>query len=311
MTMGYSRWCKGGNLMILQGKKISVKFKEKKALNSVNFKIEKGEIYSILGHNGAGKSTLVKVIMDLVDYEGELIMAFDHELLYTNVSVQLQTNSFEDGVKVWEICKLYKDLLRSDYDINQLLLDFDLKKQENQFVNNLSGGQRQKLTILLTLLNNPQVIIFDELTTGLDVLSRHKIWEILKRINKEKGTTLILTSHFLDEVEYLADNVLILENGKAKVVGKVRDIIQKLFGDKKKAQFRIDHQFKFGKFKFDFSRKQDMLNVEYNSSNEQEIYQNIVDCGGYDITMKTFSFEDAFLKILGYELGKDGEITHE
>lgn len=297
--------------MIIQGKNISVRFLNKTALDNVDFKIKKGEIYSILGHNGAGKSTLVKVIMDLVDYDGEIIMAFDHQLLYKNVSVQLQTNTFEDGVKVREICKLYKDLLKSDYDIEQLLIDFDLKKQANQFVNDLSGGQKQKLTILLTLLNNPQVIIFDELTTGLDVIARHKIWEILKKVNKEKGTTLILTSHFLDEVEYLADNVLILENGKAKVVGRVRDIIQQLFGNKKKATFRVDNQFKFGKFKFDFNRLQDMVSVEYDSLNEQGLYDNIIECGGYDITMKTFSFEDAFLKILGYELGEDGGITHE
>lgn len=296
--------------MILQGKNVNVKFKEKHALNNVDFKIEKGEIYSILGHNGAGKSTLIKVIMDLVDYDGEILMAFDQELLYKNVSVQLQTNSFEDGVKVKEICKLYKDLLRSDFDIDVLLEEFDLKEHSNQFVNDLSGGQKQKLTILLTILNNPQIIIFDELTTGLDVVARRKIWEILKRINKEKQTTLILTSHFLDEVEYLADNILILENGKVIVVGKVSEIINNLFEEKKKAEFKISNQFNFEKFKFDYDRYYEKLIVKYKTIDEKELYENIIECGGSNITMMDYTFEDAFLKILGYELGKDGEIAH-
>lgn len=296
--------------MILQGKKVNVRFKEKQALEDVDFKIERGEIYSILGHNGAGKSTLIKAIMDLVDYDGEIVMAFDEELLYKNVSVQLQMNSFEDGVKVKEICKLYKDLLRSDFNIDDLLEDFDLTEHSNQFVNDLSGGQKQKLTILLTLLNNPQIIIFDELTTGLDVVARRKIWEILIRINQEKQTTLILTSHFLDEVEYLADNILILEKGKVKVVGRVGEIINNLFGEKKKAEFIINDQFKFGKFNFDFNRTQEKLAVEYDTVDEKALYENIFECGGGNITMKNYTFEDAFLRILGYELGKDGEMTH-
>jgi len=273
-------------------------------------KLKKGEIYSILGHNGAGKSTLIKAIMDLVDYDGEIVMAFDQDLLYKNVSVQLQMNSFEDGVKVKEICKLYKDLLKSDFNIDNLLEEFDLKDHSNQFVNDLSGGQKQKLTILLTILNNPEIIIFDELTTGLDVVARRKIWEILRRINKEKQTTLILTSHFLDEVEYLADNILILEKGKVKVVGKVGEIINNLFDGKKKAEFIINDQFKFGKFSFDFNRYQEKLTVEYDMIDEKVLYENINECGGSNITMKNYTFEDAFLRILGYELGKDGEISH-
>lgn len=296
--------------MILQGKKISVRFKEKQALDNVDFKIEKGEIYSILGHNGAGKSTLIKAIMELIDYDGDIVMAFDQELLYQNISVQLQTSSFEDGVKVREICKLYKDLLRSDLDLDELLEGFDLNEHSTQFVNDLSGGQKQKLTILLTILNNPQIIIFDELTTGLDVVARRKIWEILKKINKEKNTTLILTSHFLDEVEYLADNILILEKGKVKVIGKVEEIINNLFNGKKKAEFIINDQFQFAKFDFEFDRYKEKITVEYDVVEEKSLYENISDCGGQNITMSNYTFENAFLRILGYELGKDGEITH-
>ncbi len=296
--------------MILQGKKISVRYKDVKALDKVDFKIQKGEIYSILGHNGAGKSTLIKAIMDLVDYEGDIVVAFDHELLYKNVSVQLQTSSFEDGVKVKEICKLYKDLLRSSLDIDNLLLEFDLYEHRNKYVNALSGGQKQKLTILLTLLNNPEIIIFDELTTGLDVVARRKTWDILKKINKEKGTTLILTSHFLEEVEFLADNLLILEQGKVKVVGKVGEIIYSLFGDNKKAEFSVDDRFLYTKFNFPFTRNDDRILVKYSAAEEKKVYENIADCGGYNINIKHYTFEDAFLKILGYELGKDGEIKH-
>ncbi len=296
--------------MIIEGRSVSVSYSGKLALDKVDFKIQKGEVYSILGHNGAGKSTLIKAIMGLVDYEGDIDVAFNREYLYKNISVQLQTSSFEEGVKVIEVCKLYKALMRRALDVEELLLEFNLYEHRNKYVNVLSGGQKQKLTILLTLLNNPEIIIFDELTTGLDVVARRKIWAVLKKINKEKGTTLILTSHFLDEVAFLADNLLILERGKAKVVGKVDEIVHNLFGDKKKAVFSADNRFLYTKFDFPFTRDDNRMVVTYSAEEEKKVYENIVDCGGYNITIKHHTFEEAFLKILGYELGKAGEIQH-
>ncbi|MCM3339231.1 ABC transporter ATP-binding protein [Paenibacillus sp. MER TA 81-3] len=289
---------------------VSKKYGDKLALDNINLHVNEGEIYAILGHNGAGKTTLIKCIMDLMKYEGDITYSFDQANLYQNISLQMQTSVFEEGVRVMDICKLYKDILNSKVNIKELLKQFDLEEHSKSYVNKLSGGQKQKLSILLTLINEPKVIIFDELTTGLDVMARRKTWNLLKDINKEKGITLLLTSHFLDEVEYLADNVIILEKGKESVSGSVEEIIENSFGDRKKISFGYkgsDENKEDFTFPYWIDDKGKYI-VEYNSKDESQIFNEISQKGGYDININRFSFEDAFLKILGYRMTEKGEI---
>lgn len=279
-------------------------------LKGVNFEVKQGEIFAILGRNGAGKTTLINALMQLTVYEGEIVYDFNKKDLYKNISLQLQTSQFEEGAKVLETCKLYKALLRSDVNLDNLLDELELLNFKNNYIKTLSGGQKQKLSIVLTLIGQPKIIIFDELTTGLDTIARRGIWDLLKKINKINHTTIILTSHFLDEVEYLADRVMILDNGIAIKIDTVNNIIDNLFESKKKIQFKIsDIDRGNNKFSFQFWLLRDNLfETEYTNVEENAVLSEIIKNNGFDINMKSFSFEDAFLKIMGYKLTNEGEV---
>lgn len=279
-------------------------------LNGVNFEVKQGEIFAILGRNGAGKTTLINALMQLTEYEGEIVYDFNKKNLYKNINLQLQTSQFEEGAKVLETCKLYKALLRSDVNLDNLLDELELSNFKNNYIKTLSGGQKQKLSIVLTLIGQPKIMIFDELTTGLDTIARRGIWDLLKKINKINHTTIILTSHFLDEVEYLADRVMILDNGIAIKIDTVNNIIDNLFESKKKIQFKIsDIDRGNNTFSFQFWLLRDNLfETECTNVEENAVLSEIIKNNGFDINVKSFLFEDAFLKIMGYKLTNEGEV---
>lgn len=292
---------------------LSKSYGKREILKCINLQVNQGEIFAILGHNGAGKTTLIRCMMEMTKYSGDIEFAFSKKDLYKNVSLQMQSSIYEDGAKVYELCILYKQLQDSDVDIDELLEEFDLLSFKKSKINNLSGGEKQKLSILLTLINKPKIIIFDEITTGLDIIARRKVWSLIKKINHSNGITIILTSHFLDEVEELADRVLILENGREHNNGNIQEIVKQTFGDRKKISFsgkdveenilldRLPNIIKFN----------DRYIVEYESTNEDYILETIKDNGGSNININEFSFEDAFLKNLGYVINEKGEITYE
>lgn len=294
-------------------KKLSKSYGKTDILNDINLHVNKGEIYAILGHNGAGKTTLIRCMMELTDYTGDIEYAFPKKDLYKNVSLQMQSSVYEDGVKVFEICQLYKELQDSQVDIDELLDQFDLLSMKKRKINHLSGGEKQKLSILLTLINQPKVIIFDEITTGLDIIAKRKVWSLIRKINQEKDMTIILTSHFLDEVEALADRVLIIEQGEIHNSGRIKEIVHQTFGDRKKISFSVqagNENEWLDRFEH-ITKYNDRFIVEYESEYENDILDIIKENNGSNINIKEFSFEDAFLKNLGYVIDEKGEMTYE
>ncbi|MCM0624887.1 ABC transporter ATP-binding protein [Lysinibacillus sp. OL1_EC] len=297
---------------VIEIKNVSREIEGRKILKDINLDIKKGEIIAILGHNGAGKTTLVNTVMKLVRHSGAIEYSFNEKELYKKIAYQMQTSSYEDEAKVLEVCLLYKQVLQSKIDIQELLREFDLDKFQHSYIKNLSGGQKQSLSILLTLIGEPEVLIFDELTTGLDSLKRRNIWDTIKKINKYSGTTIILTSHFLDEVEYLADRVVIMNQGKIEQIGTVFDIVNVQFKDTKKMEFETVF---LENLEIIFERKVKVSNNKvsftYRSNEEEDIYKKVKKIAGTNIVMKNFSFEDAFLQMLGYKLVNGGEILND
>lgn len=285
---------------------------DNQVLNNIEFEVEKGSIFAILGHNGAGKSTLINCLMQLTKYDGEISYAFDRKQLHKKVGLQMQASSFEEGAKVEETCLLYKRLLKANVAIDALLSEFDLLAFKNAYINKLSGGERQKLSILLTLIGDPEMIICDEMTAGLDVVARRKIWDIMKKINKERGITIVLTSHFLEEIECLADHVFIIEKGTEKMKGTVKEIIENTFGRKKVVSFILDKvNAKELSEQFDLnSDKHGRYSIEFAHSNEANILNVLSKRGAQDILIKNYTFEDAFLKNLGYVINQKGETLY-
>lgn len=295
--------------MILTLQDVSVRYHKANtnAVTKVSFSVEDNRIVSIVGHNGAGKSTLIQAIMQNLNYEGSITYGFSKKDLYKYIRVQTQTSTFEKNAKVKDIVQLYIELLDSQETVDELLQSIQMLPFKNSYLEKLSGGEKQKIAVLLATIGNPKLIILDELTTGLDVMSRRMIWDLLNKIRKEKGVSILLTSHFLDEVEYLSDYVIVLEQGKVKLQGTVPDIIGNAFAMHKLATCLVDSSFRFSSLKYAYKQQNNKLMIEYREEDEKEVYDHLKICGGYDIQLQNRTFEDAFLKIIGYELDEKGD----
>lgn len=202
----------------------------KVAVDGLCFKIKKGEFFGLLGHNGAGKSTTIDCILGLKDFDKGTVKILGKDPkryrkeLFERIGVQLQSSSYQDRIKVWELCEEISVLYRATDNYEALLKKFSLDNLKNNYVSTLSGGEKQKLSIVLALLPKPEVIFLDELTTGLDAEARRSIWRELKELKKD-GVTVLLTSHYMDEVEELCDKICIIKNGKEIISGAVEEII--------------------------------------------------------------------------------------
>ena len=203
-----------------------VKYGALSAVSDVSLTIPDGEAFGIIGRNGAGKTTLVETVEGLrKKTSGKIsIDGIDpsdqrkREDLYRLISVQLQSTSYPDNAKVGELCKLFGSLCANPLNINELLLKFGLLEKANKSVSSLSGGQKQKLSIVLALISRPKIIFLDELTTGLDVDARHELWKYLKELKKD-GVTIILVTHYMDDVEMICDRIGIMHNGQLVNIG--------------------------------------------------------------------------------------------
>ncbi len=295
--------------MILAIKNVSVRYKnaEQNAVDSISFSVPENSIVSIVGHNGAGKSTLINAIMNNLAYEGSIEYGFPKQELYKWVRVQSQTSTFEKKAKVKDIIALYSRILGETQTVDALLETVDMLPFKNAYLEKLSGGEKQKIAVLLATIGTPKLIILDELTTGLDAMSRRMIWDLLNKLRREKQVSILLTSHFLDEVEYLSDNVIVVEHGRVKLSGGPKEIISSAFEGKKLATCLVDTEFRFASLKYEYRQDGNKLFVEYEEAHEKEVYDNLKICGGFDLQMRSHTFEDAFLKIVGYQLDEKGE----
>jgi ABC-2 type transport system ATP-binding protein len=199
------------------------------AVNNLNLNVKEGEIYGLIGPNGAGKSTTIDCLLGIKKKdEGHVSILNmdpkeDRKELFAKIGVQFQSTTYPDLINVKEICQMMSSLYTDTVDYTQLLEQFGLADKANQRVASLSGGERQKLSVLISLLNKPKLIILDELTTGLDPSARREVWQLLKVLQK-KGLTILLTSHYMDEVAFLCDYVMIIKDGVTVAEGTVPEL---------------------------------------------------------------------------------------
>ncbi len=201
------------------------------AIENLEFKVGKGEVLGLLGANGAGKSTTLECILGTKKQDSGIVSILnlnpqtDRKKLFEKVGVQFQEANYQDKITVKELCNVTQSLYKSPADYNELLSQYGLLEKLKSPISELSGGQKQRLFIILALIPDPEVVFLDELTTGLDVKARKTVWSGLSRL-KEKGITILLTSHFMDEVEALCDKICILKKGKMIFSGAVKDAIE-------------------------------------------------------------------------------------
>ncbi|PPK80337.1 ABC-2 type transport system ATP-binding protein [Lacrimispora xylanisolvens] len=215
----------------ITAEKLTKSYGSLKALDQFDLTVCRGEIFGLLGANGAGKSTAMECILGTrkPDYGTVEILGMNpftnRKKLYERVGVQFQETSYQDKIRVWELCQVTASLYKTPRDPKLLLHQFGLSDKLKVMVNDLSGGQKQRLFIALALIADPEVIFLDELTTGLDVRARRDVWNSILKL-KEDGLTVLLTSHFMDEVETLCDKIMILKNGRTVFEGTVNEAIQ-------------------------------------------------------------------------------------
>lgn len=214
------------------------------AVDDVSFEVQHGEIFGMVGPNGAGKTTAVECIEGLrPPTSGRIrVMGLDPQkdryALRSRIGVQLQESALQNRIKVWEALDLFASLYPHSTDWRVLLEQVGLADKRNAFFSKLSGGQKQRLFIALALLNDPELVFLDELTTGLDPQARHAMWDLVQQM-REHGKTIFLITHFMEEAERLCDRVAIVDHGHILALDSPENLIRAL-GVESRITFTVD-----------------------------------------------------------------------
>lgn len=204
---------------IIQVKNLHKKYGEFEAVKGISFDVMEGEIFGLLGPNGAGKSTTLEIIETLREktsgevFVNELNLDESPNEIKKIIGVQLQTSGYYPSLNLTELIHLFAGLYNEDIDPLQLLDKVNLRDKAKAKFKELSGGQKQRFSIATTLINQPKIIFLDEPTTGLDPQARRNLWDLIRQI-RDQGTTIIITTHYMDEAEVLCDRIAIIDSGK-------------------------------------------------------------------------------------------------
>ena len=203
------------------------------AVKGISFDVYENEIFGMLGPNGAGKSTTLEIIETLREKTSGEVTVDGHDLdkepgeIKKIIGVQLQTSGYYPGLNLVDLIELFCDLYNKDMEPMELLQMVNLNEKAKSKFKELSGGQKQRFSVATTLINDPKIIFLDEPTTGLDPQARRSLWELIRTIRK-RGTTVIITTHYMDEAEYLCDRVAVIDSGKIVALNSPDQMIDDL-----------------------------------------------------------------------------------
>lgn len=203
------------------------------ALKGISFGVKRGEIFGLLGPNGAGKTTTIEILQGLKDATSGTVKMFglDAELnrqkIKERIGVQLQSSEYFGAVTLSELVHLFASFYHKKHNPKQLLQLVNLEDKAESEVRDLSGGQKHRFALASALVNDPEILFLDEPTTGLDPRVRRELWELIKSLNA-KGVTIFLTTHYMEEAEFLCDRVGIIDNGSILTIDEPRNLIAKL-----------------------------------------------------------------------------------
>ena len=205
---------------MIEVKNVWKSFKTVQAVKGINLRIPRGQFTALLGPNGAGKTTLVEMIEGIQKPDsGDITIMGKHwkgneDELHRIIGLSLQETRFIDKLRVTETLQLFASFFNLGRErVNEIINIVGLGEKRKSYVVNLSGGQRQRLAIGIALINTPAILLLDEPTTGLDPNARREIWDILHRLKTESETSMILTTHYMEEAENLCDYIVIMDNG--------------------------------------------------------------------------------------------------
>lgn len=226
---------------IVEVKKLKKVYDKKTVVNEISFEVAKGEIFGILGPNGAGKTTTLEMIEALTPMDGGQITVSGYDVskqpekIKAIIGVQPQSPSFEEKTKLKELLKFFASTYGLKIDPMELLRDVQLEDKADSYAESLSGGQRQRFSVAAALVHDPDVFFLDEPTTGLDPQARRNLWKLIQQI-RDKGITVIMTTHYMEEAELLCDKIAVMDEGKIVAMDSPKNMIKNLLkkGFKKK-----------------------------------------------------------------------------
>jgi ABC-2 type transport system ATP-binding protein len=297
--------------------KLTKRYGDLLAVNDLSFSVRKGEIFALLGPNGAGKTTTVEIIDTIrtptsgkVSLLGMDVTKKKHDIV-SRIGVLPQGFSSFDRITVRETLQYYSRLFCcGNSDVDGLIELVGLKEKTQEQYKNLSGGLKQRLGIAIALVNDPEVLFLDEPTTGLDPRARREVWNLLLGL-KEKGKTVFLTTHYMEEAEYLADTVAIISKGKIIAMGSPEALVEsnanylvltlkpvdgKVFDIVRKMGFEPVHD----------NHKDIKIRVEH-MDDVQKILNTIQEAGAplLSLDVRKPNLEEVFLKLTGEALHKE------
>jgi len=218
------------NIISIRG--VKKYFKDVKAVDGISLEINRGDYVALLGPNGAGKTTLVEMVEGIqFPDEGEIEIDGLHwkghqEALHRKIGLSLQETRFMDKLSVYETLQLFSSFYGYRQEkVDETMETVNLSEKKKTWVEKLSGGQRQRLALGIALLNDPELLLLDEPTTGLDPTARRELWDILTQLREEKKTTMILTTHYMEEASHLCERIIIMDQGKILAQGTLKDLL--------------------------------------------------------------------------------------
>ena len=289
------------------------------AVNNISFNIKKGEVFAFLGPNGAGKTTTVEMIESIRQPTAGEIKIFGKNIKTSfndfkeNIGILPQEFHSFEKLTVRETLVYFSKLYKKAADINQIIEDLDLRDEENKYYKDLSGGLKQRVGVAISLVNDPDIIFLDEPTTGLDPKARREVWKVIADL-RNRGKTVFLTTHYMEEAEYLADHIAIIHKGKIIAEGSLDELISR-YGDEsilriKNCSFKnaIEVLKENG---FDASAEGNgdiAVKIKYKERVLDVLSILKHECIDYEnIDIRRSNLEEIFLKITGAKLSEAGE----
>ena len=293
-----------------------------KAVDGLSFSVKAGEVFALVGPNGAGKTTLIEILEGLRRRDEGVVEILGLDpwekgySLHKRIGVIPQDFTFFDKANPREAVKYYADLFGFSVNTDEILREVLLEDSAGVLFENLSGGQRQKMGLALSIVNSPELLFLDEPTTGLDPNARRAIWEVIRGL-RNKGKTIILTTHYLDEAEQLSDRVAIMNQGQIVAMGTSDEIIAahgsgerlEIHGTEELASYiRANTNLKTE------YRGKGLISIAINQKHDALAALAAIDKSGLDwskLRTRSDSLDDVFVKLASGRIDMHGEIRGE
>ena len=289
---------------ILEVKDLKKEYPGVKAVDGISFSVKKGTCFGLLGPNGAGKTTAIEIIEGITASDGGSILYKNRPIgrdFHKETGIQFQATALQDFLTVKETLQLFHKLYPNPSNFDEIVEECSLNNLLSRDNRKLSGGQRQRLLVAIALVNQPELLFMDEPTTGLDPQARRNFWNMVEKI-KLRNTTLILTTHYMEEADFLCDEIAIMDKGKIIAYGEPKQLIAQHFKEvvlelpedevkNHPLNIPMEYEFKFGYLEIYTHDIPTALNL----LKEQNIPLD-------KLKIRPFNLEDLFLKLTGSEL---------